>query len=303
MAIDKILIESLPKIATNAIVFRDTDHYTNPDGSQAFDPVGRESGYSSQRASLAPIVYVGNSKIPVSMVRSLTVWQRDLLPTISLTIVEDGSIFSAGAFPTANTIISIYLASRVKGLKGLGGDYLITSVSSMSIPGSMTVIYTLSGELYVPKLNGNFSKAYSKKSSRDVLKAVADDLGLGFAHNQQENTRDEMTWLMPNYSYKSFINHIKKMTYLNDDSFFDCFIDRYYTLNFINVEKMFSQDKDLDKGLAAIAQKSLDLRKVDLSKEEELDPLEIDILLTNNVTAKGSEFYITNYGRISHHGG
>ena len=39
------------------------------------------------------------------------------------------------------------------------------------------------------------------------------------------------TWIMPNYSYKSFISHIKKMAYADDSNFFDCFIPLVFNLD------------------------------------------------------------------------
>ena len=103
--------------------------------------------------------------------------------------------------------------------------------------------------MHIPKLHTNISKALSQVTSLDALLLIANDLQLGFSDNLTENTNDKMTWLIPNYSYKSAITHICKMAYSNEKQFFDCFIDRYYMLNFINVEKQFEKiddDKELD---------------------------------------------------------
>jgi hypothetical protein len=113
---------------------------------------------------------------------------------------------------------------------------------------------------------------------------------------------DKMTWLMPNYTYKSFIHDIKKRAYRNDDTFFDCFIDRYYNLNFINVEKMLNQEGDTEKGLVALEQTAIDKRRIQENSETTENSLETPIVLNNHPGSKGSEFYIVDYKLDGNHG-
>ena len=300
---DRILIRSTPKITPTKISILDIDNAKGENGNDpAFSPDKAPTGYAARKGSVTPIVVIGGSRMPEGAIKSLTVWQEDLLPKISITITDTESVFGAGSYPIANILASVFVSSQNKALKSLSADYLITSIGSVSVPNSNATIYTLTGELHVPKLNGNFSKSFKQMTSLEALKKVADDLQLGFADNQPDNTNDRMTWLMPNYSYKSLIHHIKKMAYRDDSNFFDCFIDRYYILNFINVEKMFAQDPELDKGFLALAQTVIDKRRSgnDNGTTEVTD--EIDIVLSNHVSTKGSEFYISEFSLSGYHG-
>jgi hypothetical protein len=299
---DRILIRSTPKITPTRISVLDIDSPIGVSKTLAFSPDSSQSGYAARKGEVTPIVIIGGARIPEESIRSMTVWQEDLLPHISITITDTESVFGAGAYPIANILASVFVKSKNQALKSLSADYLITSIASVNIPNSNATVYTLVGELHVPKLHGNFSKSFKQMTSLEALKRVADDLQLGFADNQPDNTNDRMTWLMPNYSYKSLIHHIKKMAYRDDSNFFDCFIDRYYILNFINVEKMFSQDPELDKGFLALTQTVIDKRRFgsDNGVNESTD--EIDIVLSNHVSTKGSEFYISDFSLFGHHG-
>jgi hypothetical protein len=299
---DKILIRSTPKITPSLISVPDLDSATTADGSPLSRPEQNQSGYASKKGTLTPIVQIGGLIIPEESVKSITIWQEDLLPTISLTIIDNGSIFGAGLYPISDILISIFIRSQNKKLKSLSADYLITSIGSIAIPDSNQAIYNLVGELHVPKLNGYFSKSFRQMTSLETLKNVADDLLLGFADNQPENTNDRMTWIMPNYSYKSFINHVKKMAYRDDNNFFDCFIDRYYTLNFINVEKMFAQDPEIEQGFLALEQSRLDRRRQGEDRESNESGNPVDIILNNHRNSMGSEFYISEFSVMGNHG-
>ena len=299
---DKILIRSTPKITPSLISLPDLDGAKTADGRNLSQPDFNADGYVSKKGTLAPIVQIGGLMIPIESVKSLTVWQQDLLPAISLTIIDNGSIFGAGLYPISDILVSVFIRSQNKKLKSLSSDFLITSIGSIPLPNSNQAIYNLVGELHVPKINGNFSRSYSGLTSLEALKKVADELSLGFADNQPENTSDRMTWIMPNYNYKSFISHVKKMAYRDDSNFFDCFIDRYYTLNFINVEKMFSQDPETDKGFLALEQSFIDKRRAGEDREEADAENQVDIILNNHRSSVNSEFYISEFSVMGHHG-
>ena len=194
---DRILIRSTPKITPTKISVQDIDSPKDANGNLVFSPDLSQAGYAARKGSATPIIIIGGSRIPEESIKSMTVWQEDLLPKISITITDTESVFGAGAYPIANILASVFVKSQNQALKSLSADYLITSIGSVSIPNTNATIYTLTGELHVPKLNGNFSKSFKQMTSLEALKRVADDLQLGFADNQPDNTNDRMTWLMP----------------------------------------------------------------------------------------------------------
>lgn len=263
---------------------------------------GVYSKFKQRLGYMMPLVMVGKVKLSETMLKAVHIRQEEFVPTISVTFVDNGHVFSSRGFPITNIMVSVFIQSTVKRLKSMSAQFLIGSVSSVPIPGSESVVYTLSGEMFIPKLYGNYSKAYRNMSSLETLAKVAEELQLGFADNQTEGTNDAMTWIMPNYSYKEFIEQVKDYAYRDDSNFFDCFIDRYYIMNFVNVEKQFARDDEVDTGYVAYVQSDLNKERVDPAEDNPDDIVEVPIILTNYPEARESEFFITDYALVSNHG-
>jgi hypothetical protein len=298
---NRVTVRFTPTITPTRIELADFESsLSEEDRRKLFD--GTYSKFKQRRGFSTPLVMIGKVKIPPEKIKALHVRQEDFTPTISVTFVDDGHIFSARGFPLSNIIVSVFVKSTVKKLKSLSADFLINAVSSMPIPGTEAVVYTFSGEMLIPTLYGNYSKSYRNMTSLETLAKVAEELQLGFADNQAEGTSDAMTWIMPNYTYKEFITQVSKYAYKDDGNFFDCFIDRYYVLNFINVEKQFARDDEVDTGYIAIGQTEMNKDRFDPEEEEKEDEVEVPIILTNYPEARASEFYITDYSLMSNHG-
>lgn len=92
----------------------------------------------------------------------------------------------------------------------------------------------------VPKLYINKSQAI-KGNSFDTLLEICDGLGLGFATNL-EDTNDDQTWLNSNRTTETYMKDILEHAYIDDESFVTGFIDPYYVFNFVEVNRLFSQE-------------------------------------------------------------
>jgi len=199
--------------------------------------------------------YVKLAGTLVSGVENMTIDETGFIPTISLTFVDNKGNFAGDFFPKTNLILELYLKVGNEGLKPIRCDFLITNVRS--IPRDFTgekegygigTTYILKGELHVPNIYKNVSKSYANVSSRDALFAVAQELGLGFAENNNA-PNDKMTWINPNTSYMDFIQAIARHAYEKEETFFTVFIDKYYILNYIEVNKQL-KSSDFDTTLA-----------------------------------------------------
>ena len=232
---------------------------------------GEVSGFKQRRGTFEPVVVIGTNKLTRNALKGLSIYMNDILPTCSITFVDNGKIFTSAGYPLSNIIAGIHIQSPVSKLKGLSADFFITSISSMPIPKSESIMYTVSGELHVPKINGYYSKAYRNMTSVKILRTIADELGLGFADNQPEDTQDSMTWILPNYSYKDLIAHVSKYAYKDDNCFFDAFVDRYYNLVFVNVEKQFERDTEIDQGFSAVPQTIINTERSNPEQDDDLE--------------------------------
>jgi len=261
------------------------------------------AGYKQNRGLTEPFIKIGNIRLQYGQIRSLKIWQDEFVPRILITLIDVDSEFSTGKFPVSNILISVFIKSAIKKLKNFSCDFIITNISSFNISDN-EIQYTFTGDMHIPKLHTNVSKAFSQVTSLDALLLIAKDLKLGFADNLTENTNDKMTWLMPNYSYKSAITHISKMAYSNEEHFFDCFIDRYYMLNFINVEKQFEKiDDELNVAYIHYDYNNLiEANKINPEKSNTTEPTAVQLMITNNNALIETDLYIIDYSLVSNHG-
>ena len=290
MAVEyKILSISQPKIALETL---DKAHLEKADrNNYKMQPAPTEA-----TGAVAPFVKINDHYINGGDIMSFQVTQNSFLPEISISFIDRDKVFTGVRSPKYKPIMSVYVKSTHTQLKPFRADFLITSIKPAYGP---TPIYDVRGELYVPNLYNNVSKAYPDMTSFDALRKIAEELGLGFASNE-EKPNDKMTWLSPNINYKGLIKRIVDFAYKDDSSFFTCFIDRYYMLNYVNVEKIM-QATDLDETLIGLNQAMLGQTRLNYSNEKEVD-YSTPAIVTNHPNAKQSDGFIISYGFMSEHG-
>lgn len=265
---------------------------------------GESTGFASQLGKKAPLVKIGNTRLQSDSVIGMTVFSDSILPRIHVSVLDTSGTLTSVGYPRTNPLMTVYVASTNKKLKSFSQTFLITSVNSIPFP-DKTIRYDFYGELYVPKMNGNFIKSYPKVTSAQALKKIAEELGLGFATNE-DSTSDQMTWINPNLNYKSFIKHVTDHSYKNETSFFDCFIDRYYVLNFINVEKQFKQFKDdseIPETYPSYSSDYLDTSRSDINPGPAGEEATIPLVLTNAEVGNAySDLKILDHSMIGENG-
>jgi len=173
------------------------------------------------------------------------------MPTIRFSFTAAESVFISVNYPKDGDIVSVYMRSPGDYYKPFRMDFnILEVVSETSNRNSDTGVdpegrginlrFTIIAECRIPGLYTQRMKAFSYTTSYDCLFQVSQDLNLGFASNESI-TNDSMTWICPNYSYYDFIKDVCQRAYKDDrESFFDCWIDSYYNLNFVNFGTQFS---------------------------------------------------------------
>lgn len=292
---NQVLIEFAPTLTPTRIQFLDLE--SKESANKIADPSG--FGFKQQAGKDSPIIQINKTVIGKEDILSFTILQNEFLPQMQLSFVDRSFVMTSAAFPHITPIVSVYLAPTNRKLKSVACDFLITGIRSMQL--SPTEIrYDYTGELYVPGINSNKSKSYPKMASVDVLRAVAKELGLGFATNE-EKTNDTMTWINPNHNYKTFINQVVDRAYKSEKAFFSCFIDRNYVLNFINVERQFARDKEIDVTYFGTDTSKFESNRFDrFDNDDEI--FETPMILTNAKADGVSDMSILEYLPISENG-
>jgi hypothetical protein len=300
-AVKDLIIQTLePKITPPSINVPDLE--TSDSDKNIRD--GEKAGYAQQLGKKSPLIKIGNSIIAPENVVSMSVSMNSIIPTIHVAVIDTLGTLTSRTYPRTNLLITAFVAQSHPKLKSFSQSFLITNVNSIPL-GIGGTRYDFFGELYVPNLNGNFIKSYNGLTSAQALKKIAEELGLGFATNE-DTTDDKMTWINPNLNYKSFIKQVTDHSYKNEKSFFECFIDRYYVLNFINVEKQFKQfsdDKEISDGYPAISTDTIDTARAVNGNIIQSPDATVKIILTNSSTGdKSSEMKILQYSMIGENG-
>jgi len=262
------------------------------------------TGYSKNLGRTYPLVKIGNVRIPASDLVSVSLFYDEFLPKIHISIIDPMGTLTSVNFPKTNPLITVYIAPSHPKLVSLCQTFLISDFHSIPIRLNLTR-YDFFGELYVPKLNSNFVKSYNKMTSQDALLKIAEELGLGYASNE-ESFNDSMTWINPNLNYSNFIKNIADHTYKNETSFFECFIDRRYNLTLVNVDtqlKPYDRKEKPEMGYSSVSTDYLDLSKSKNGNKTVADDLQTPIILSNGpINPPNSEFTITEFSLVGENG-
>lgn len=286
-----------PTIELDEISIPDYEYGTRQDKLK-----DRRVRQSLMKGEESPVVKMGGTIFSNKLIKnfSLNLSGRDaFLPECRVSFVDDDAKFIDQNYPMDGDLMGIYLKSSVKELKPVRNDYQIESVNSGDLAGDgRGGLVSVRGVLRVPRLYGEESRAYKDKTSWEVLREIATDLQLGFASNVSE-TDDEMTWINPNTSRYEFIQHVCSHAYKDDESFFICFIDQYYILNFINVNQQFNNEEKFDP---AKITRLFDASYTDESAEVDDFNQTDELFLTNDNSRSGNNSQIYGYTLIQNTG-
>jgi hypothetical protein len=236
-------------IALNNIKLDEMIMVDNADGSE--DPnIKRETNSSAEKATglNSPFVVINGYSVSRYM-RNFSLDLCGFIPVIKFTFAAADTIFMSVNYPKDGDIVSVYIRSADNYYKPFRMDFLILSVlgdvsSAYSERGTDPegeyFRFSIVAECYIPGLYKQRIKAFPNIPSIDALLEVSQELNLGFSTNDK-STNDIMSWICPNYSYYDFIQEVSIRAYKDDEtSFYDCWIDSYYNLNFVNLGSQFS---------------------------------------------------------------
>ncbi len=263
---------------------------------------------SQSTGSSRPFIKVGGQILKA--IQMMTIDETGFIPTISVTFTDNFGEFGGDYFPKTDLILNVYIKAGSEKFKPIRSDFLITSITSMPVSAndpnrgvSIGTTYTIKGELYVPRIYDNVSKSYRNLNSKDALKKVCDELGLGFAENES-TPNDKMTWLNTNMSTLNFIQSVVSHAYQSDDSFFTAFIDKYYYLNYIEVNRQLLAE-EMNETFMSYAKTIMgDINQTvkDSPTKAGLENITVLNYLTTEFTQKAASNFVSSLSLLSNQG-
>lgn len=215
---------------------------------------------------------------------------KEFLPTIDIQVKLMTNLFMAGRLPMDGDVVSVYIRSFDDAYKPIRNDYLITEVYVDEGVGDDSSKLFIKGVLNIKDIWIKRNKAF-RGTSVSVIQQIADELQLGYASNFTETPVDEMVWLCDWSSYKDFLQHISKHAWLNEQSFFRVFIDVYYNINFIEVNRQLDNTKEFDEAVSIVNNYLLREHNVE-SFGTKLPRIKGDLILTNHVSLAGLNIFV-----------
>lgn len=240
-----------------------------------------------QDLGFAPFIWYSDIQIEYKDIKSFTLKYDNSLPTISLIFNDSFGIMKKKGFPADDTLITIFLNSRSKNLRSIKLDFKVYTFTDMK-NGS----YSINGIIDIPLLYTRKFESFPIKSSHEVLREVAKNLGCGFCSNIND-TNDRMCWINPGNSSLRFIKDVLKNSYVSDDTFLFSYVDFYYNLCYVDLNKELTRNINQDLMVNAAG---FDKVKAEGSgAEEKIVPLQ----LSNDPSFEGSNGFISEYSILN----
>lgn len=198
--------------------------------------------FTSSQIGKYPYIYYKGFDIDPNDIISFTLNNNKFVPYLEIEFRDKSDLMWDENFPIDNEIISLYIRTYDDVTMPIRMDFKILEIDIIKPkPGEKNdKIFKLTGQIDIDSLY--YCDFFSKKgTSFNVLRNIANDNDLGYASNV-ENSNDDMTWINPSSSNADFIYEITKHSYISDNSFIWSFVDFYYNLNYIDIEKIFKED-------------------------------------------------------------
>lgn len=267
-----------------------------------FNPLKDSTGETNVNKGLGegtPLVIINNYLFDGDDIFSLEINVNDVLPKLSLTILDSQNKFLIDTFPRDGDVVNVRIAAPQDNVyRDIRIDFDIIDVqmpiSSTVKIGNGAAKYTFNGVMKVPTLFADVCKYYEKDSSLNQLSKIATDLGLGFATNI-DAANDAMNFII---AYGNMIDAIKNRvqhSYVREDSFQTFCIDPYYYLNFVDLNAIIESEEDVESVLTNLQEPFDGETKASVQGGSDADNMEIPLILSNHENYEGTGMHILRY--------
>lgn len=195
-----------------------------------------------------PLVKINDYYLSSGEIDSFKIDCTGKIPSITLSASFTNELFLSKNMPKDGDIISVSIRSKSESLRSVRNDYVITGVMmgkrNTNVGGPINI--TFFGSLFIPGWRGFQGDSSQEGTSIEVLKVMANQVGLGFNTNE-DNTDDKQIWYICN-TPREFVEEVCERAWKDENSFFDWWIDIYYNFNFVNVQKqLLASETEIDE--------------------------------------------------------
>ena len=236
-----------------------------------------------QNFAIIPFIWYSGYQIEYQHIEYFQLYTAGNLPTLKITFYDSMNLMRDSQFPLDDSRITVFINPRTQQLKPVYMDFKIIKFNVSGKSYTITAVID-ANLLYVKKY-----KSFSNKTSFEALKSIADEVGLGFASNI-DDTNDKMIWINPGHKYVDFIEDIVVNSYKSDETYLNCYIDFYYNLTYIDVEKELSRNIREELGIGNIGVEEITAQNKEIVQK---------LVISNDKAFKDSNGYFKDYRIIN----
>ena len=246
------------------------------------------------RASIEyPLIQINDYVLNETEIEYFEINCEDFLPTLQLKASFMNQKFITTEMPKDGDLISIAIRNKSDVLRIIRNDYVITSVSvkqQKDTTGRSVMIFN--ADLFIPGFDTTNIDFSYLGTSMEMFKDYCSKLGIGFQTNE-ENTNDKQIWVCTYQTPKEYLFKMMQRIWKDDQSFFKCWIDVYYNLNFVNINKqLISSENEVEFGVYLNNLNKDGFWGINNDKKE---AQEVPKIFSNMASVRNSSFFISEW--------
>ena len=247
-----------------------------------------------------PIIRINDMVLGKDDIQSMLISSRGFLPTIELSLKFANTALISKNMPKDGDMISVFVRTNTSAINYLRNDFIINHVDSNISSKSANNTVFLRGELFIEGFTSNNNTFGIIGTSKDVMKEIAKKFKMGFAYNDADDMDDLQNWLCCFSSPQVFIEDVTRHSWKNNMSFFKSWVDLYYNLCFVNVNKFLSSDENPEDEIdLTFFSSTVALNDLTSSNDKPDDAKPFLKVFSNFDSFKGSSFYISKWHPVN----
>lgn len=187
-----------------------------------------------------PQIYYYGVEFPMSNVSRIDIDNNKFIPTCYVIFDDVLNIIHNIGMPKDDSYVTIILPTNDDFFANMFLQFKIQSYHIESKPGQDTKKVHMQGVLSIDNLLTKDYKSYDM-TSYQLFEQFAKECGLGFKSNVN-NSSDKMPWLRPGIFGYDFLKQVLDKSWISESSYVFGFVDLYYDLNYIDIERSLEQD-------------------------------------------------------------
>lgn len=247
-----------------------------------------------------PIIRINDMVLGKDDIQSMLISSKGFLPTIELSLKFANTALISKNMPKDGDMISVFVRTNTSAINYLRNDFIINHVDSNISSKSANNTVFLRGELFIEGFTSNNNTFGIIGTSKDVMKEIAKKFKMGFAYNDADDMDDLQNWLCCFSSPQVFIEDVTRHSWKNNMSFFKSWVDLYYNLCFVNVNKFLSSDENPEDEIdLTFFSSAVALNSLTSSNDKPDDAKPFLKVFSNFDSFKGSSFYISKWHPVN----